>query len=57
MNDETKPVGQCCYEKPEYLVRFNGSPSEDYFVLICKQHINKEPYNKHILETKKIGDE
>jgi len=47
-------IGKCCKETPIYLVKFNGAPSPDYSVLICKLHLNKKPYDKNILLVKDL---
>ncbi|MCE9653244.1 MAG: hypothetical protein K8Q89_09385 [Nitrosarchaeum sp.] len=51
-----KPIiGKCCEDTPEYLVRFNGAPSSDYSVLLCKLHLNKQPFDKNILFVKELN--
>ena len=47
-------IGKCCKEIPEYLVKFNGSPSSDYSILLCKLHLNKKPFDKNILHVKEL---
>ena len=48
-------IGKCCNEIPDYLVRFNGDPSSDYSVLLCKHHLNKKPFDKNILAVKELS--
>lgn len=47
-------LGKCCVRIPEHLLRFNGTPYKDYSVLVCKFHLNKEPYNKNIVLIKDL---
>lgn len=42
-------IGKCCNENPYYIIKYNGAPSTDYFVLICKIHLNKKPFDQNIL--------
>jgi len=47
-------MGTCCRKIPDYIVRYNGSPSSDYSVLLCKLHLNKKPFDKNILFIKEL---
>ena len=47
-------LGKCCEKIPEYLLRFNGAPYNNYSVLICKFHLNKKPYDKNIILIKDL---
>lgn len=57
MNDTfSEPIGKCCSNFSEYLVKFHGSPSDDYFVCLCSFHLNKTPFDKNILNIQKLND-
>ena len=51
-----KIIGKCCYDKPKYIVVFNGEPIDNYAVLLCKKHINKKLFHKLILKIFPIRD-
>lgn len=50
----TNILGKCCSNIPDYLVRYNGSPSKDYSVLLCKIHLCKKPFEQNILFVKEL---
>ncbi len=56
MNEEIckNILGQCCNNIPAYLVRYNGSPSTDYSLLLCKIHLCKKPFEQNILFVKEL---
>lgn len=56
-SSKIKIIGRCCNNKASYLVVYNGNPCSNYSLLICNEHMNTEPFNREILETKKIGDD
>jgi len=47
---------RCCYGKPLYEVVFDVGTLGDRIYLLCENHINKKPFNKHIKSQTKIGD-
>jgi hypothetical protein len=47
-------IDQCCSNTPDYLVMYNGSPSTDYSVLLCKIHLCKKPFEQNILFVKEL---
>lgn len=47
-------IGTCCNEISDFIVRYNGSPSFDYSVLLCKLHLSKKPFDKNILFVKEL---
>lgn len=56
MNEEDHLVGRCCKRNSEYLVHFNGNPSGNYAVYLCKHHFNQSPFNRNILKIIPIGE-
>jgi len=47
-------IGSCCNQIPDFIVRYNGAPSSDYSVLLCKLHLSKNPFDKNILFVKEL---
>ncbi len=56
MNEEDFLVGRCCKKESNYLVHYNGNPSGDYVVYLCNNHLNKPPFDKHILKIEKLEE-
>ncbi len=49
-------LGKCCKRKSLFIVEYDGRPSTNYSVLICKYHMSSEPFNKNILKTERINN-
>lgn len=56
MREEDFLVGRCCKGKSDHLVYFNGNPSRDYAVYLCKHHLNRPPYDSNILKIINLED-
>ena len=54
MSNEKNIIGRCCTNKARYLIKFSGDPIEDYWIILCDEHINIEPYNKNIIESNEL---
>lgn len=50
MNEEDHLAWRCCPNESKYLIYFNGNPSKNYAVYICKIHFNVAPFDKNILK-------
>ena len=47
---------QCCNEKPIAIIKYDlGSLGTKKFK-VCKNHIRKSPWNKHIISQVKFGE-
>ena len=54
MNLDVEFLGNCCKKKAKYLIVYDGRPSKNYSVLVCEIHQTEEPYNKNIIQTKRV---
>ena len=43
-------IGRCCRKKGKDIFFYNGSPTENYSIILCKEHEGKPPYDKNILK-------
>jgi len=51
-----KRVGKCCENKPTKSVLYDGSPRENFIMLVCSKHVRKSPFNQHVIKVEKLGD-
>ena len=51
-----KPVGKCCKNNPVKSVLYDGSPRENFIILVCDTHLGKSPYNQHVIKIEELGD-
>lgn len=51
-----KVIGRCCNKKGKSIVTYDGSPSENYATILCKDHYGKEPFNKNILKVTSLEE-
>ena len=56
-NHKKKIIGKCCSRRETYLITYEGSPSFDETILVCKIHASKYPYNIDVKKIEKIVDE
>jgi len=54
MND--KPVGKCCKGKPTKSILYDGSPRDNFIMLVCSKHVRKSPFNQHVIKVEKLGN-
>jgi len=52
MNDpkKIKHLGKCCPKHGTILVLYDGSPLENYSVVLCSKHASVAPFNENILK-------
>ena len=52
MNKRNDPniIGRCCNKKGKFIILYNGSPTENYSIILCDDHNGEPPYNKNILK-------
>lgn len=51
-----KPVGKCCENEPSKSILYDGSPRENFIMLVCSKHVSKKPFNQHVIKITNIGD-
>ncbi|MBT4326982.1 MAG: hypothetical protein HOD60_08775 [Candidatus Nitrosopelagicus sp.] len=44
-------VGQCCENTPNSVVMYDGSPRNNFTMLVCSEHFDKSPYNQFVIKT------
>lgn len=50
-------IGRCCNRKGTYLITYEGSPSFDESIIICKIHRDKFPFTEDVKKIEKICDD